>query len=253
MSIASEIDRIQNAKTSIKTAIENKGVEVGDGTIDTYASKIDEISTGGNDDVLASILSRTITEINANDFPESVTYIGNNAFYGCAKLTKVILPPQLIGFGHSAFLDCKLLTEVHLNGGLESIGHSSFSSCTALTELIIPNTVYSIGAWAFRGCYKLKTLFIPNSVLIVDAGGGLNSFEACSSLEFVTLEDGFNCNSLKLYSSTKFSRETIVSWFNALADRTGKSAYTLTIGSTNLAKVTEEEIAIATAKNWTIA
>lgn len=45
MSVASEITRLQNAKASIKTSIENKGVTVGDGTIDTYASKIDEIST----------------------------------------------------------------------------------------------------------------------------------------------------------------------------------------------------------------
>ena len=46
MSIANEITRLQNAKTSIKTSIENKGVIVGDGTLDTYASKIDAIETG---------------------------------------------------------------------------------------------------------------------------------------------------------------------------------------------------------------
>ena len=46
MSIVSEITRLQNAKSDIKASIENKGVTVGDGTIDTYASKINEISTG---------------------------------------------------------------------------------------------------------------------------------------------------------------------------------------------------------------
>ena len=46
MSISSEITRLQNAKASIKTSIENKGVTVGDGTLDTYASKIDAIETG---------------------------------------------------------------------------------------------------------------------------------------------------------------------------------------------------------------
>ena len=48
MSIATEIERIQSAKASIKTAIENKGVTVGNGTISTYASKIDQIQTGSN-------------------------------------------------------------------------------------------------------------------------------------------------------------------------------------------------------------
>ena len=57
MSIANEITRLQNAKTSIKTSIENKGVIVGDGTLDTYASKIDEISTSS-----AVLGTKTITE-----------------------------------------------------------------------------------------------------------------------------------------------------------------------------------------------
>ena len=38
--ISTEITRLQNAKTAIKTAIEAKGVTVGDGAIDTYAEKI---------------------------------------------------------------------------------------------------------------------------------------------------------------------------------------------------------------------
>ena len=49
MSIASEIQRLQTAKADIKAAIEQKGVVVGDGTIDTYAEKISEISSGGTD------------------------------------------------------------------------------------------------------------------------------------------------------------------------------------------------------------
>ena len=48
MSIATEIQRLQTAKANIKTAIENKGVIVGDGTIDIYAEKIGEILGGGS-------------------------------------------------------------------------------------------------------------------------------------------------------------------------------------------------------------
>lgn len=55
MSIASEITRLQNAKQNIKTAIENKGVSVGSGLLDTYADKISQIETGitptGNIDI----------------------------------------------------------------------------------------------------------------------------------------------------------------------------------------------------------
>ena len=48
MSIAAEITRIQGAKADIKSAIEAKGVTVGDGLIDTYADKVAQISGGGN-------------------------------------------------------------------------------------------------------------------------------------------------------------------------------------------------------------
>jgi hypothetical protein len=50
MSIATDITRIIKAKADIKTAIEEKGIEVGDGLIDTYAGKIAEIPAGDGDD-----------------------------------------------------------------------------------------------------------------------------------------------------------------------------------------------------------
>ena len=47
MSIASEITRLQGAIANLKTAIEAKGVTVGDITLDGYAAKVAEIPTGG--------------------------------------------------------------------------------------------------------------------------------------------------------------------------------------------------------------
>ena len=50
MSIASELQDKINAKAAIKTAIEAKGVTVGDIKLNQYASKIDEIQQGGTGD-----------------------------------------------------------------------------------------------------------------------------------------------------------------------------------------------------------
>ena len=47
MSIATEIQRLQEAKADIKAAIEEKGVEVGNGLIDGYADKVDEVYDKG--------------------------------------------------------------------------------------------------------------------------------------------------------------------------------------------------------------
>ena len=54
-------------------------------------------------------------------------------------------------------------------------------------------------------------------------------------------------------SHTKVDRASLRAAINGLADLTGSDAQTLTLGETLIAKLTEEDIAIATAKNWTIA
>ena len=49
MSIATEITRIQNAKSAIKTSIEGKGVTVPSSTtLDGYSTLIDSISSGSS-------------------------------------------------------------------------------------------------------------------------------------------------------------------------------------------------------------
>ena len=50
MSIASELQDKINAKAAIKTAIEAKGVTVGDIKLNQYATKIAEIKQGGTGD-----------------------------------------------------------------------------------------------------------------------------------------------------------------------------------------------------------
>ena len=45
----------------------------------------------------------------------------------------------------------------------------------------------------------------------------------------------------------------MLNMFTALKDLTGEISQTLTLGSNNLAKLTEEQKAIATNKNWVLA
>ena len=101
----------------------------------------------------------------------------------------------------------------------------------------------------FNGCTNLVSVTIPNSVRFI--GGYM--FNGCTNLTSVTLGNNFNCSNLDLSASTKYSVSTIVAMLTALADRTGQTAYTLTIGTTNLAKLSDEQKAIATDKNWTLA
>ena len=46
--------------------------------------------------------------------------------------------------------------------------------------------------------------------------------------------------------------ESLIQILNNLADRTGQTRYILTLGPANLEKLTSEQKAIATSKNWTL-
>ena len=275
MSIVSEIERLQNAKTSIKTSIENKGVEVGDGTIDTYASKIDEISVGGGEDkeILIKLIDRSITKITIPEgitrigakafancdsmhtvsIPESVTLIADNAFERAGIRGELILPDNITIISNYAFWNCINITDIKFPKNLNEIRQYCFRECRSLTSINIPYGVTTLGNFAFMFCDSLKSAIIPSSVTYTNA-----IFYDCKALEFVTLGEGketFNCNGLDLSASTLYSKETILSWIDALVDRKalGLYEYTLTIGATNLAKLTPEEIAVATLKNWNLA
>ncbi len=148
----------------------------------------------------------------------------------------------------AAFVYCTSLQTISLPNSITKISGRAFYECKNLQAINIPNGVIEIRYNAFEGCLNLQTINIPNSVTTIDNG----IFNRCSNLKYVTIESGFNADGLNLSASDKYTAETIVSWLNALADRTGQATYKLIIGAANFAKV-REQLAIATDKNWTIA
>ena len=73
-----------------------------------------------------------------------------------------------------------------------------------------------------------------------------------SKLEFVNfLNIG---KSINISASNRLSRETIINGIlNNLVDLTGQTSQTLTLGTTNLNKLTEEDKLIAVNRNWILA
>lgn len=61
------------------------------------------------------------------------------------------------------------------------------------------------------------------------------------------------CTSINLSQFSGLNHDSLIALLRALVSRKGISAATLTIGSQNLAKLTDEEKAIATEKNWNLA
>lgn len=85
--------------------------------------------------------------------PDGVTYIDNESFKDCDKLTKVTIPSSVDYIGYNAFDGCASLETVIIPDGVTTIGDEAFFGCTSLKNVTIPNNVTSIGAYAF-GYYE---------------------------------------------------------------------------------------------------
>lgn len=158
------------------------------------------------------------------------------------------LNPDMVYTLDNAFFD---------NGWLENV---SLNTTTG-----VPIKVKSMSQ-AFNYCSKLKTLPLMDLTQCTRF-----SVIGCTSLESIPAYDLSNITSINisnLYklkefhatgmkvsfdisSSTEFTEEALVEILNNLATVT--SSETLTMGATNLAKLTEAEKAIATNKGWTLA
>lgn len=113
--------------------------------------------------------------------PETVTTIGEYAFYYSSKLTSVIIPKSVTSIESSAFQFCKKIASFELPEVLESIGNNAFANCEAVKSFVIPNTVTSIGRYAFQKCKALQAVTIGSSVNTI----GRNAFTNCNSLTSV--------------------------------------------------------------------
>ena len=67
--------------------------------------------------------------------PNSVTSIGNSAFYNCIGLTSINIPQNVTSIDISAFSGCSGLVYVTLPSKLTFIGSSAFYGCNSLTDV----------------------------------------------------------------------------------------------------------------------
>ena len=157
----------------------------------------------------------------------SVTSIGNNAFYGCSGLEEMTIPfvgssatateasdSTLFGylFGTSSYTGGQSVTQyyssssnktyyipsslrsVAVTGG--NLNYGAFYGCSMLTSITIGNGVTSIGESAFYNCSGLAgTLTIPSSVTNI----GSKAFYGCSGLTSVG-----NCEGVTSIGSDAF-------------------------------------------------
>ena len=88
-----------------------------------------------------------------NIIPKNLKNIGEEAFFGCEKIPKIILPSKVEFIDDSAFANCFNLSKLTLNEGL-----------------------LGIGSYAFELNKKLKKCFVEKIKLLVRFFGSDNTF-----------------------------------------------------------------------------
>ena len=119
---------------------------------------------------------------------EGIEKIGINGIASNNKLKSVSLPNSLTEMGNSAFYSCDALTIVEFPNGsnLEIIGDEAFRSCKKLETFDIPSTVISLGKGAFREDENLCSIItIPENIIVIPE----YCFSSCKSLNTVIFHE----------------------------------------------------------------
>ena len=157
-------------------------------------------------------------DIDSYSIPWGITKIGDRAFEGCNKLTRVVLPNSLIEIGLDAFRECNSLKEVIIPSSVTMIESEAFAHCSALSRITLHDTISMIGDSAFESVQDInvyitdlekycaggiishlpgrKHLYLNNEPLthlvIPENVSNVNSyaFADCIDLESVTIQGG---------------------------------------------------------------
>ena len=140
------------------------------------------------------------------EISNSVTSIGEWAFWYCSGLTSVTIPNSVTSIGDGVFASCSGLTSVTIPNSVTSIGYCAFQNCSKLTSITIPNSVTSIGWYAFSGCSGLTTVTIGNSMTSI----GNSAFDGVDIPTVVSLIE----NPFTITGKTSYFRTFTQNTFN---------------------------------------
>ncbi len=108
--------------------------------------------------IIETVTNTLIAGCKNTAIPNSVTSIGNYAFYGCSGLASVKIPNSVMSIGNYAFCSCSGLNSVVVPNSVTTIGNYAFCSCSNLSYVTIGERVNRIEKFAFCSTQKLKSI-----------------------------------------------------------------------------------------------
>jgi hypothetical protein len=127
--ISDELNRLIQAKADIKTALESKGVTIGDSsTLDEFPALIEDMPSGGGSGggIDTSIIIDLIEgDASTFEIPYGTTKIRESCFFK-TTLTSVTIPSSVHTMESNCFNQCSKLSNVIITDGIQTIGDRSF-------------------------------------------------------------------------------------------------------------------------------
>ena len=180
----------------------------------------------------------------------SLTISGNSTWSGCASLTSFTLPPNLTSLtigGTTTWQGCNALTRITLNPNWRF--SANFSTANALNQA---GLVLMIGELVDKRADGVNATTVATNAASPIVTGTNSQFT-----KVFVVGDTININGAGNRTIGSIESDTqLTLTANAAATGTGL-AYninkTLTVGATHLAKLTDPQKAVATAKGWQLA
>lgn len=197
MSLIGNLNEIKSIKETIKTTLENKGVDMTGVPFSGYANKISDMYVQKDIceeayDVKNIYNSASFVAFKGFDEDPQIETINlpncelvkNYAFRSCHQLTTASLPECKI-VGNAAFDACEQLSHISLPK-CEYLGFQAFRRCSALTTISLPNVMYADSS-IFQFCGGLSEVYMPKLISLSS-----NMFSACSALKVLNLDNVFS-------------------------------------------------------------
>ena len=198
MTTVEKLNYLISIKSDIKTAIENKGVDMTGVSFLGYAGKIGEIVSGIGYTDRDVIEARYIYDISNSasfvyssafeyksvqtvDLPNCI-YVGNKAFFYCTSLTTVNLP-SCTALHNYAFKSCNNLSYISIPN-VTGLSEYCLANCTALQTISLPKCSY-LSRYAFLSCSNLNTIYMGTELSTVATMVQSKALLGCSALQSI--------------------------------------------------------------------
>ena len=126
-----------------------------------------------------------------NFYARDLQYYADNLYINGELLQgELVIPDSVTSIGDYAFYECSGLTSIVIPDSVTSIGHKAFSGCSGLTSVVIPDSVTSIDGLAFQYCSGLTTINFQGTMAQWQAIDKWNSWDDDTGEFTVICTDG---------------------------------------------------------------